>query len=287
MPTLPAAHEELADSTPVKKKNWLKDAFINAAVGGITAYAVKTCMFAALCTVATTPLAALAVTVFTAMAAGAVSGGVRHGINKLRGKENGKTLTENMVAGTAWSGLFGMAFGGIFTFDGIADEIKLLFSDGPADAIQEAVSVEAPIPQSLPVPPPEMIVEPETDPLAELKGISAQQIKDEAVRLFNDSNPGNDGYAVELFNRAAEMGNYSAQIDKAYIEHWGLAGVPKDDFGSIERLNNTLLEMKKAGIADNPHSSYRPEYERGFKLFEEWLGITPAVQMNLGAPQVP
>ena len=243
-----------------KKKGWLKNVFFNVATmatGAAVAYGVKTCAFAFLC--ASSPVAAIGITMLASAVSGGIVGGLRYGLNKYRGKENEDTLGVSIWKGAYRSALWGLVFGAAFgTFD----------FDKPDVATPAPETAVTPVVPTIEVPPHAPAVA--EDPLA---GMTAQQIKDEAVRLFNDGNPANDAYAVQLFNKAAEMGNYGAQIDKAYIEHWGLAGVPKDEFGSIESMYNTLESMDQAGVAHNPDFSHKPEYERGFTMLEQWLGI--------------
>lgn len=256
-----AAANDNPPQAAAKNKGWLKSAFFNACVVGASAavaYGVKTCAFAFLC--ASSPVAAIGVTMLASAVSGGIVGAARYGLNKARGQENDDSLGQSIWKGAYRSTLWGLVFGAAF---GSFDVYKPVVS-APADV--------APL-----VPPAGAIVEPElpveTDSLAELKGMSAQQIKDEAVRLFNDGNPGNDEYAIRLFNRAAEMGNHGAKVDLAYIQHWGLAGVPKDDFGSIDGLYNALEDMDKAGVSHNPDFSHKPEYGRGYDLLDQWLGV--------------
>lgn len=107
--------------------------------------------------------------------------------------------------------------------------------------------------------------------------MSAQDMKDEAFRLFNDGGAANDPKAVEMFNKAAEMGNYGARIDQAYIEHWGLAGTDADKAASIEKMKDVLVDMKEAGRDGNA------EYRRGENLLNQWLGLDDTAAAGEGS----
>ncbi|MBI4030803.1 MAG: hypothetical protein HY370_03940 [Proteobacteria bacterium] len=109
--------------------------------------------------------------------------------------------------------------------------------------------------------------ETETEQPAE-ETMTAQEMKDEAFTLFNDGNGVNDAHALDLFNKAAEQGNFGARIDQAYIEHWGLAGTPEDKAASISKMQDVLSDMKEAG-RDNT-----AEFRRGQDLLDRWQGVT-------------
>lgn len=80
--------------------------------------------------------------------------------------------------------------------------------------------------------------EEQTDPYADM---SAQEIKDEAYKAFNgaDGVEKNQALAVELYERAAEMGSEQAKTDLAYIQYHGLAGVEADPNAAVQ----TMQEM--------------------------------------------
>lgn len=212
--------------------------------------------------------------VATALAAAALGGAASNfatqRLAQYRARKSGQEVPEfskkKLLAGAA----LGLVGGGILLAfgDTVSDAVcKFLGGGATVDVV---TAPDLPAGEGIVAPPALAESAVEADPYADM---SAQQIKDEAVRLFNDGRADNDKLAVELFNRAAEMGNYGAQIDQAYIEHWGLAGVPKDEFGSIEKLYNTLEEMDKAGVSHNPDFSHRPEYGRGYDLLDQWLGV--------------
>lgn len=105
--------------------------------------------------------------------------------------------------------------------------------------------------------------------------MTAQEMKDEAFTLFNDGNGANDAHALDLFNKAAEQGNFGARIDQAYIEHWGLAGTPEDKAASISKMRDVLSDMKEAG-RDNT-----AEFRRGQNLLDRWLGVTGETDVDI------
>lgn len=110
--------------------------------------------------------------------------------------------------------------------------------------------------------------------------MSAQDMKDEAFMLFNDGDAANDLRAVDLFNKAAELGNYGARIDQAYIEHWGLAGTDMDKAESIEKMKDVLADMKEAG------RNGTAEYNRGQDLLNKWLGLNDTPPATVEADSV-
>lgn len=181
-----------------------------------------------------------------------------------------KKVGLSAILGATGSGLF-LTFG-----DTIADAVCDYFTSGG-----DIATVTDPSPAGLAETAPSagsgMDAQPEEtateQPAEEI--MTAQEMKDEAFTLFNDGNGANDAHALDLFNKAAEQGNFGARIDQAYIEHWGLAGTPEDKAASISKMRDVLSDMKEAG-RDNT-----AEFRRGQNLLDRWLGVTGETDVDI------
>jgi len=261
-----------AEPAPKKKKGWLTNLFTNAVVGGAVAFAVKSCAVPFLCS--TAMLSPLAIAIVGSAVAGLAVGATLHGVKTLNGTATG-SLGGSMLKSAVTAGIFGGIFSELLDYEPVKN---FLFGESAeAPVVEHKTDTETAFDTIIDAI--EVLEENTTteDTITEeditndvTVSMSPQDMKDEAVRLFNDGSATNDQDALALFNQAASMDNFGANIDLNYIEYWGLADVTPNPESAINGMKATLESMREKGLGDTL------EYLRGQDLLDQWTGTNPS-----------